>query len=45
MEIDRILTDEDFKKIRRLVKKKEEEQQRSNIYDNQIPSDGESENE
>lgn len=36
IEMDRVLTDEDFKKIRKLMKKKEEEEQRGNIMDNQI---------
>jgi len=37
--MDRILDDEDFKKIKRLLKKKEEEAQWGNKVDNQIQSD------
>lgn len=34
--MDRILTDEDFKKMRKMMKKKEEEKSIGNIVDNQI---------
>jgi hypothetical protein len=36
VEMDRILTDEDFKRIKKLIKKKEEEKSWGNTYDNQI---------
>jgi protein SDA1 len=39
LEMDRILTDEDFRKIKRLLKKREEEEQWGNRVDNQIQPD------
>jgi hypothetical protein len=39
LEMDRILTDDDFRKIKRLMKKKEEDEQWGNKVDNQIQSD------
>lgn len=36
IEIDRILTDEDFKKMKKIMKKKEEEKNFGKIVDNQI---------
>lgn len=45
IEMDRILTDEDFKKMRKLMKKKEEDKQRERITDNQIQYSNEEEEE
>lgn len=36
VEMDRILTDEDFKKMKKIMKKKEEERDWGNTFDNQI---------
>ena len=36
IEMDRILTDEDFKQIKKLMRKKEEEEERGKHSDNQI---------
>lgn len=36
VQMDRILTDEDFKKMKKMVKKKEEERSWGNTFDNQI---------
>ena len=45
IEMDRILTDEDFKQIKKLMRKKEEEEERGKHSDNQIQYSDEEEGE